>query len=462
MPDLQSEDCLTLNVFTPALKALPGAPVMVFFHGGSFTAGSAPGPWNLYDGARMAARGGVVVVTAQYRLDAFGWLVTTAEPAARGNFGLLDQRAALRWVQDNIGAFGGDPARVTLWGESAGAMAAVVHAFSPPSEGLFDKLLLESNVAGFAFSTPKFVGVYGDDLTAKAGCNKPPAGQSTLDCLREVPFPVLANISAAVIQSYYDIARGSGFTLLDGALQWGPVLDDLELPEQPMAAVQRGAWRQKLDLLMGYNTDEVATFLDASSYAQKFPKTLYTTVMTTVFGVLGQLKVEKQYAPYALPAGVEKLDRIFTDFWFRCAGQTMAGSLSSAGGQAWVYRFNQPLSFGPQIFGPYFGLPQCATKICHTGELPFAFGNSGLWQFADAEVAFVDTIQDFWSNFAHSGNPNVPRPGAGTARSLLAPSWPAFDSLTRSELILDGSWATEGDENGNCAFFDTQIGYANT
>jgi len=266
-----------------------------------------------------------------------------------------------------------------------------------------------------------------------------------------------------VVGSYYDVARGSGWNILDGVLQWGPIVDDALLPVQPMAAVASGAVGALavVDVLLGHNTDEVATFLDASSYAQRYPKTLYATVMTSVFGVLGQLKVEKQYAPYALPAGVEKLDRIFTDFWFRCAGQAMAGSLSGAGGQAWVYRFNQPLSFGPLIFGPYFGLPQCAAKICHTGELPFTFGNSGLWQFTDAETAFVDTIQDFWSNFAYSGNPNKPRPGAATARSLLAPSWPAFDSESRNELILDGSLGAEGDENGNCAFFDT-IGYANT
>ncbi len=122
------------------------------------------------------------VVSANYRLDAFGWLVTSAAGGAGGNFGLLDQRAAMRWVCDNVAAFGGDPARVTLWGESAGAMSGayracvwawyhaesprhalgLVHMVSPPSAGLFQRVIMQSNPAGFSYTTPAYMSVYGD------------------------------------------------------------------------------------------------------------------------------------------------------------------------------------------------------------------------------------------------------------------------------------------------------------
>ena len=124
--------------------------------------GSSTGPWGIYDGSRVASRGGVVVVAAQYRLDALGWLVTSGVNGSHGNFGLLDQRYAMRWVADNVAAFGGDPTRVTLWGESAGAMSGLVHMASPPSAGLFQRVIMQSNPAGFSYTTPAYMAVYGD------------------------------------------------------------------------------------------------------------------------------------------------------------------------------------------------------------------------------------------------------------------------------------------------------------
>ena len=115
------------------------------------------------------------VVSANYRLDAFGWLVTSAANGSAGNFGLLDQRAALRWVASNIAAFGGDPDRVTLWGESAGAMSGLVHMTSPPSSGLFQRVIMQSNPAGFSYTTAGYMAVYGDVRTRGAVMQQPAA-----------------------------------------------------------------------------------------------------------------------------------------------------------------------------------------------------------------------------------------------------------------------------------------------
>lgn len=320
-----SEDCLSLNVFTPVLGTTPRkppAPVMLFFHGGAFVAGSSRGPWSAYDCSGVAARAGVVCVTANYRLDALGWLVTSppknhtrrsgdAGDWATGNYGLLDQRAALRWVADNIAAFGGDPAAVTLWGESAGAMSGLVHLASPPSQGLFARVIGQSNPAGFSYMTPDYMAVYGDALASKVGCAKPPRGfASPLDCLRATPADALMNASLAVVKSYYDVARGSGWTVVDGMLQWGPVVDGTQLPAQPMEAVKELSL-PKVDVLVGHNTDEVATFVDGSFYARSFPTTLRDTVLLSIFGVRGALAVASTYANSGLD-GLDELDAIMT------------------------------------------------------------------------------------------------------------------------------------------------------
>jgi para-nitrobenzyl esterase len=435
-------------------------------------------------------------VSANYRLDAFGWLVTSAVNGSAGNYGLLDQRAALLWVRDNAAAFGGDAARVTLWGESAGGMSGLVHMASPPSAGLFQRVVMQSNPAGFTYASAAYSAVYGDALAAQAGCGKPPKGAAQLACLRAASATAILNASAAVVGSYYDVARGSGWRILDGVLQWGPVLDATELPVQPMALVAaRALPAPAVDVLLGFNTDEVATFLDTSYYAAEYPRSVYETVLLSVFGLRGSWAVKARYA--ALPAGVAALDAIMTDYWFRCGAQAVAAAAAAGGGGAWSYRFNRNVSFGPAVWGPLFGLPQCVAKVCHTAELPFVFG-SGLagWQLDARERAFSDAVVAMWTNFAHTGDPNgdptratplqqraaaatatarrvlrhaarqpwlrLLRPGdaasGSTSSDAAPPAWPPFNNDTRLSLVLNDAWALENSTD-LCAFWDG-IGYS--
>jgi carboxylesterase type B len=293
-----------------------------------------------------------------------------------------------------------------------------------------------------------------------------------------------------VITSYYDVARGSGYSILEGVLQWGPVLDDEQLPVQPMAAVAARTLAP-VDVLVGHNTDEVATFLDQSYYAAEYPFTVYETVLFSIFGIRGASAVKAHYARYDMPAGVEQLDLIMTDFWFRCAKEAVAGAAAATGAAAWSYRFHHNVSFGPLIWGPLFGLPQCVRKVCHTAELVFVFGNAGEWSFTPEEVAFSDTLIDMWTNFAHTGDPSTPPPprapqAAATATSRRAlrrrvrralqhaglqlwrddgraaqrralPVWPAFTNDTRLSLVLSEDWEEENSTE-TCAFWDG-IGY---
>jgi len=412
---------------------------------GSFVAGSTRGPFSIYEASRVASRGGVVVVAAAYRLDALGWLVTSTAGGAKGNYGLLDQRAALRWVQANAAAFGGDPGQVTLWGESAGAMSALVHAVSPPSAGLFQRVIMESNPAGFNFLTPARMSVFGDELAGKVGCSRLDLllkGEAQLACLRKVDYPALMVASLAVVHNYFDLAKGAGWDLLEGALQWGPVVDGVEVPAQPMALVEARRL-PRLDLLLGHNSGEMSTFLDGSYYAGSFPVTVYNTLLLSIFGLrLGAVKAE--YANDGLPpagsgtpdGGLQSLDKIFNDYWFRCAKEAMAGAGAAAGGRAWSWRFNSTLSFGPQLW-PLFDFPQCVDKACHASELFLVFGNGGEWALSEAERRLSDAMIDAWSAFARSGDPSSPRPGA--------PAWPAYDEKTRLTLVLDtAGYAVQG------------------
>ena len=176
---------------------------------------------------------------------------------------------------------------------------------------------------------------------------------SQLDCLRNASSAAIMAASAAVVSSYYDVARGSGWTVLDGVLQWGPVLDSAQLPVQPMAAVAAGALPLRgVDVLLGHNTDEVATFLDASHYAAAHPTLLFETVLLSVFGLRGSSAVKAEYVRYGLPAGVEQLDLIMTDYWFRCAKEAVGAAVVAAGGRAWSYRFAHNTSFGEALWGP--------------------------------------------------------------------------------------------------------------
>ena len=134
VPKIQSEDCLNLNIWIPS-SVTTNSPIGVFFHGGAFKEGSNRGPFDLYDGAYFAARTNTIVITANYRLGALGFLTSNAAGSI-GNYGLADQRAALQWVQNNAKAIGGDATKVTMWGESAGGMSGLVHMMSPKSSGL--------------------------------------------------------------------------------------------------------------------------------------------------------------------------------------------------------------------------------------------------------------------------------------------------------------------------------------
>jgi carboxylesterase type B len=177
-----SEDCLNLNVYRPNTNET-SLPVFFYVHGGSFSEGSNQGPLYMYDGTKLATSQRVVVVSANYRLQALGFMVTDD---LDGNYGLKDQVAAMEWIQSNIKAFGGDSARVTLWGQSAGAMSAGLHLTSgAATQGLFQRVLMESNPFAIGYQTQSFARDYGRQVAKAVGCmTKGLLPKPDSDCLR--------------------------------------------------------------------------------------------------------------------------------------------------------------------------------------------------------------------------------------------------------------------------------------
>lgn len=201
----QSEDCLTLDVYAPWPPSSGGngtlLPILLWLHGGSSIVASTSDQGLARGGGERLASLGAVVVAASYRLDVFGWLATSSDDGGlAGNFGLADQRFAMAWAAANGRAFGGDPSRITLWGQSAGVQAAAAHTASPPARGLFRRILLESSYLGNLFPTARAMAVLGGSIAAEAGCAGG-GGAAVLACLRALPAAQLLGISGALVDS---------------------------------------------------------------------------------------------------------------------------------------------------------------------------------------------------------------------------------------------------------------------
>ena len=230
-PARYSEDCLYLNVFTPLPSQMATSgplPVLMWIHGGNFKQGSGTGL--LYDGSHIAKTQNVIVVTINYRLGALGFL--NNNQSFTGNYGIKDQRFAMQWIQQNIASFGGDPTRVTLFGQSAGAMSIATHMISPKSKNLFHRAILESEPFGLPFrTTSEFEGL-ASAFADKANCTS----GDVETCLRNLPYE---KIIEAQVAAEHDIFVDI-FHLLELFLPWTPTAGSEDCPEQPIVAFVSG------------------------------------------------------------------------------------------------------------------------------------------------------------------------------------------------------------------------------
>lgn len=383
-PPAISEDCLYLNVWTPATRSGERLPVMVFIHGGGYENGATALP--LYAGDRLAKRG-VVVVTIAYRLGAFGFLAhpdLTAESGrgSSGNYGLMDQVAALEWVQRNIGAFGGDPDRVTLLGQSAGSIAISALMTSPRTGGLFHGVIGQS---GGLFEPLQLAPGYrltnaerdGAAFTRKLGA-------TSITALRALPAETILK------------ARGTSFH---------PVIEPWLLPRAPYDVFAEGR-QHDVPVLVGWNTEEARALTDLVPVtAAAFEKDIAKTFGALPPPLLAAYPHATDDQARQARGDFERDLRFGWDMW--AWGRLQAG----AGRRAFVYNFAQRPPFPADSVRAGWG-------ASHFAELWYMFDHLDQepWAWTGGDRRLAETMAGYWVNFARTGDPNGPG----------LPAWPAY------------------------------------
>lgn len=414
----RAPDCLTANVWTPDPSA-GGLPVMVWIYGGAYEHGAADDP--VFDGTLLAGEG-VVVVTFNYRVgfEGFGQL-----PDAPANRGVLDQAAALTWVQDNIRGFGGDPGNVTVFGSSAGGGSAVALAAMPRAGGLFRRCVAQS-VPGL-FYPPDLAARVTARVAAAAGV---PARTAELAALAPQQ---LANTSAEVIEELTVDPRSWG-ALHYATTPYFPVVDGEVLPVSPLDALADGA-AAGVDLLVGYNRDEYAMMLEHNGTRGRHDG--QDVLRAAVALGLGAPAVEDYRRAHPELDSAALYSLLCSDWLFRMPTLDAAdGHASSArGGRTWAYEFG----WATPVAGGGLG-------ACHALEIPYVFGTldapfarTWLGKPGAAEEELSARMRRAWAGFAASGDPGWPAYSQGEALTRV---WDVRDSVVGDPLAASRSiWA---------------------
>ncbi|HEY8518065.1 MAG TPA: carboxylesterase/lipase family protein [Candidatus Binatia bacterium] len=396
----ENEDCLYLNVWTPEPAPNEPLPVMVWFHGGGNEFGSAGDevPLGLggliFDGQLLSERRNVVVVTINYRLGKLGFFAHPAlasedpsHPYA-GNQGLLDQRAALEWVRDEILAFGGDPENVTIFGESAGSVDVCLQVASPGSRGLFHRAISESGGCTTRQDTAEEGAALAERIAEVVGCGD---AADQLACLRAAPVGAL----------------------LDSGVDVGPTVDGGFLPDQPRALFDRGEVA-RVPYILGSNADEGTIFFlgvpPVTSEAE------YLEALRERYGERAE-EIARVYPASSFPTPQDALVRVVGDSGLVCGTYDSARRAAAAGLPVYLYNFARWVQI-PELV-------PLDLRALHGAEIAYVFGSPPPPTPEDA--ALVDAIQGYWTRLARDGDPN----GDG------AIVWPTYDDATDERLNLD-------------------------
>jgi para-nitrobenzyl esterase len=402
------EDCLTLNVCTPALDG-GRRPVLVWIHGGGFRTGQGAIPW--YDGTSFANSGDIVTVSINYRLGALGYAhleaLGGAEFATSGVSGILDQVAALEWVRDNIVAFGGDPERVTVAGESAGGMSVGILLGCPSAAGLFRGAIPQSGAAQTVASA--------EDATIVAELFARELGADSLDAILSAPVEQILKAQGAVEKlsgrSDFGARNATGLA----GMPFLPVLDGRVLPEMPLDAVRRGS-AAGVKIMVGTNRDEMTLFGIGDADEER----LTAAAARTFPDAAKALDAYRREWPGASAA--ELMLSIATDRVFRIPALWLAEAQEAAGGEAYNYLFTwESRALEGRL------------RATHALEIPFAFNTldrAGVDFFVGpgpSPQPLADAMHAAWTAFVREGDPACPavgdwpvyRTGAEPARQVM-------------------------------------------
>ncbi|MGH9209170.1 MAG: carboxylesterase/lipase family protein [Acidimicrobiales bacterium] len=436
-PQEGQEDCLFLNVYTPAADDR-ARPVMVWMHGGGFTAGRGHMP--TYNGVNLSATGDVVVVTLNYRLGALGFLHLDGVldgHAGSGANGVRDQVAALRWVRDNIAAFGGDPGRVTLFGESAGGMSIAGLMASPTAAGLFHRAIVQSGSAE-RFHDAETAAMVTEMLLDELGLS-PATAHRLLELAPEQLLAAQTAVDLAVFTVPYDSERRAPAYL---TLPFQPVVDGQFLPHDPLDAVARGS-AAGVPLVAGTTRDEWNLFLLSELNGASLGDDQLTKRTTRLVGpdlVDVTLAAYREARPEADATAL--WSAIAGDWVFRLPAIRLAEAQAPHAPHVAMYRFDHPTA----AFG---GAP----GACHAIDVPFVFGNVDvpgidvlLGGVDDGTRRLSDRTSRAWLAMAHTGRPE---------HDDLA--WPDYDTHRRATCLLDRTPAVVDDPDAAIREFWTAL-----
>uniref|UniRef100_A0A673CH28 Neuroligin 2a n=1 Tax=Sphaeramia orbicularis TaxID=375764 RepID=A0A673CH28_9TELE len=416
----QSEDCLYLNVYVPTedgpltkkhdessmnkprdedIRDRRKKPVMLFIHGGSYMEGTG----NMFDASVLAAYGNVIVVTMNYRLGVLGFL-STGDQSAKGNYGLLDQIQALRWLNENIGHFGGDPERITIFGSGAGASCVNLLILSHHSEGLFQRAIAQSGTAISSWSVNYQPLKYTKILAKKVGCTYTETAD-LVDCLRRKNFREL--VDQDIQPARYHIA-------------FGPVVDGDVVPDDPEILMQQGEFLN-YDILIGVNQGEGLKFVDDSEDNDGISAAAFDYTISNFVDNL-----------YGYPEGKdilrETIKFMYTDWADRDNGDMRRKTLLALfTDHQWVAPAVATAKLHAEFQSPvyfYTFYHHCQTETrpewadaAHGDEIPYVFGVPMIGatdlfpcNFSKNDVMLSAVVMTYWTNFAKTGDPNLPVP----------------------------------------------------
>lgn len=399
----QGEDCLTLTLWTPNADAR-GRPVMIWLHGGAYSSGAGSLPW--YAGDRFAANGDVVFVSVNYRLGALGFLYLPG--VSDGNMGLLDQVQALRWVRDNIAAFGGDPGNVTLVGQSAGGGSIAALMTMPEAKGLFQRGILQSPGMGRPSRGADEAAELGARYAHFAGVE--PGDQAAL---KKAPVERLLAAQGELARSL------QGFAML--GLPFSPVRDGRVIEGNIVERLRDGAGAH-VDVMIGTTREEMAAFHVVDQAVQNAGEAEVKQVFERICGPGYQDYYDEFRRVRAVPGAAAMLGDLTTDQVFRMGSLRLAEGQAKGGNPAYVYQFD-------------WQSPAPGFNSCHCLDIPFVFNNRENWRDSpmlkgadEAEFQGIANAMHYaWIAFARSGDPN----------HTGLPRWAPYETAHRTTMRFD-------------------------